>query len=339
MPGTPGCPWRTAALPPIGGALSGDPEDFIVDELPAYLPSGEGTHWFVRIQKRGLSTAEAIELLARAAGCEPRDVGSAGRKDKHAVTTQWLSLPVAPVDPGDARLALLESAPHGNKLRMGHLRANRFTMCLRGLHPDAADRLPVLAAALAQGVPNYFGPQRFGRFNLKDALRFAAAPQKRVRDPRFLASVLQSAIFNRWLGARVADGLLDTALQGDVLARRETGGQFVCADAATDAERVRQGEVDPTGPLPGPRMREAEGEAAAREEVACAAFGTDRGLRALSRFAPGGRRVARLVAEDLELAIEGDTLHAAFTLPPGAFATTLLAELTHPEGGDLRVPG
>ena len=97
VPGTAGCPYRTAALPPIGGHLSREPEDFVVDELPAYTPEGAGEHWFVRVRKVGLSTEQARRMLARAAGINPRTIGAAGRKDTVAVTTQWMSLPVEPV--------------------------------------------------------------------------------------------------------------------------------------------------------------------------------------------------------------------------------------------------
>lgn len=336
LPGSEHCPYRTAALPPIGGRIGDDPADFQVDERPAYAPAGDGEHHFVRIRKTGLSTPEAVDLLAAAAGVDRREIGYAGRKDKHAVTTQWLSLPAPPVAPADPRIELLETARHGRKLRLGHLAANRFTIRLVALHDDAPARLPALVAAIAHGVPNYFGPQRFGRFGLRDALNFARDPRRRVKDPRFFASVLQSAVFNRWLGDRTRDGLLDVALAGDVLRKRDTGGLFTCADAAEDTARVAAGALDPMGPLPGPKLMPAHDLAAEREQTAAAAYGTDLALGAIGRFAPGTRRVSRLVAEDLDLRWEGASLVARFTLPAGCYATTLLAELCHPATGDLR---
>lgn len=336
LPGGPGCPWATAGLPGVGGRLALDPDDFVVDEIPAYAPRGEGDHWFVRVRKRGLETAEAREMLARAAGVDPRDVGFAGRKDKWAVTTQWFSLPAEPVDPGDERLDILERARHPHKLRIGHVRANRFRVRLRDVDPAADDRLPALRAALAAGVPNYFGPQRFGRDgrSLEDARRLLAG--RRVRDPRFAFSVLQAAVFNRWLGDRVADGLLHRVLEGDVLRKRETGGLFTCADPAVDQARADAGEIDPTGPLPGPKARPATGPAADREAAALAALGlTADALRPLARFGPGTRRPARLVPEDLDLTLTGPDLIATFTLPAGSYATVVLGELAHPPG-DLR---
>lgn len=290
----------------------------------------------MRLRKTGLSTPAVRQALSRAAGVDPRDVGFAGRKDTHAVTTQWFSLPAKPgaaapeIAPIEG-VEILESARHGRKLRLGHLAGNRFTIRLVGVDPAAGERLPALVAALAGGLPNYYGAQRFGAEgrSLRQALAFADRPRRRVRDPKFLASVLQSAVFNAWLGDRVVDGLLDDAIGGDVLRKRETGGVFVCIDPTADGPRVAAGEVDPTGPMPGPKLMAAEGPAAEREAEAAARFGTDLELGALRRFAPGTRRVARVVPEDLEWAADGADLTVRFTLPAGAFATVVLAELTH----------
>ena len=95
-PGGPLCPWLTADLPGIGGWITADVDDFIVDEVPAYAPSGEGDHWFVRIRKRDCTTDAARRVLARAVDIDPCDVGVAGQKDKRTITTQWMSIPVEP---------------------------------------------------------------------------------------------------------------------------------------------------------------------------------------------------------------------------------------------------
>lgn len=339
LPGGPAAPWLTAALPPLGGHIGPTFEDFVVEEIPAYSPSGEGPHFYIEVEKRGLSTPVLRDALARAAGVKPMDVGFAGRKDAHAVTRQWFSLPVAPVHPaelGEAVRFLAEPVRHANKLRLGHLRGNRFRLRLVDLGPDAEARWPALQAALSPGFPNYFGAQRFGRDarNLPDALAFLENPKRRVRDPEFLASVAQSAVFNTWLGARVGAGALQTALSGDVLRKRETGGLFVCEDAAVDAARVAAGEVDPTGPMPGAKTFAPGPDAAEREATALASLGlTETGLATLRRFAPGTRRAARVVAPDLSLRFEpGDTAVLEFTLPAGSFATVLVGELCHPDG-------
>ena len=134
----------TPDLPGTGGLHKATPEDFIVDELPAYAPSGEGGHTFLRIEKRGLTTAEAIARLCRALGVSPNEVGAAGQKDRQALTRQWISLPN--VDPERALAAsaegvrVLEAARHGHKLRTGHLAGNRFSLTVRGVVPDGARR-------------------------------------------------------------------------------------------------------------------------------------------------------------------------------------------------------
>ncbi len=162
-----GLPKLTNAAVPIPGRLRATPEDFQVDEIPAYLPSGEGEHLFVRFEKRGLTTPEAVRRIAVALGADARDAGWAGLKDRNAVTTQWASFARA-----DRDLALsatvdgvrvLEAARHGNKLRTGHLVGNRFTLRVRDVPSDRhADVGPLLDELARTGVPNYFGEQRFG---------------------------------------------------------------------------------------------------------------------------------------------------------------------------------
>jgi tRNA pseudouridine13 synthase len=322
--------------------LSARPEDFIVEEIPAYAPDGSGDHWFVRVRKVGLSTPRLCTMMADAAGIPPREIGIAGRKDELAVTTQWISLPVEPVDPEDPRVTFLEQDRHRHKLRRGHLKANRFEIRLVGVQPDAEALLPALIERVTQGVPNYFGPQRFGYegSSLGKALAFLDRPRRRVRDPRFLVNVIQAALFNSWLGQRVADGFLDTAIDGDLLRKRETGGLFVCTEPEVDQERAANGEVDAMGPLYGPKMMAAAGLAAEREEELRSSVDLDASAwKTMKRFGPGGRRLSRLVPGDLSVHYENETLLAQFTLPSGAYATTVLAELSQPVDGALLRPG
>ena len=338
LPGTGHCPLLTAGLTGTGGQLTPRPEDFVVDEIPAYEPEGSGDHWFVRIRKTGLSTTAMVRIMAEAAGVHSKDMGVAGRKDEQAVTTQWISLPSDPVDPQDDRIEILEAHRHRHKLRRGHLKANRFKIRLQGVEPDAAERLPELLALIEHGVPNYFGAQRFGYegSSLRKAQAFLARPRKRVRDPRFLVSVLQSALFNIWLGARLNDGLLASALEGDILRKRETGGLFTCDDSTADTQRLSCGELDVMGPLYGPKMMATQMVAHEREGLLReGAKLDDSAWKTMARFGSGGRRVSRVVAQNLEVAVDGQDLHAQFTLPSGCYATTVLAELVHPTGGSL----
>ncbi|MEK6800008.1 MAG: tRNA pseudouridine(13) synthase TruD [Planctomycetota bacterium] len=160
-------PYLTPDLPGAGGVIKRYDEDFIVEELPLYLPSGQGTHVYFQIEKRGLPTLAAIQHLARALGRQPRDIGYAGLKDAHGVTRQMLSL--EHIDPARvssvslSRIKVLSVDRHTNKLKLGHLAGNRFVV---GIRETAEDALPaakqVFDILIRRGVPNYFGPQRFG---------------------------------------------------------------------------------------------------------------------------------------------------------------------------------
>lgn len=343
-------PFVTAGLPGSGGTLKASPEDFRVDELPAYLPSGAGPHLYLRVEKRGRTTRDVLRELAARLGVPERDAGYAGLKDREAVTTQWLSFPAAR-DPDPASLAgdgfrVLEGSRHANKLRTGHVRGNRFAVTVRGgdLEPARA-----CAAALAvRGLPNFFGPQRFGADGRnaevgRAILRAERTPEAgRAARDRFLRrlsiSAWQSAAFNRWLSERMDDGLFATALAGDVLRKLESGGTFVCEDPATDGPRVASFEVSPAGPMPGHRLRPSSaGVPREREERILRAEGMT--LADLARGgdeAQGTWRAARLpVAIALE-PVEGG-YRAAFDLPRGSYATVVMRELmkseaTLPEG-------
>jgi tRNA pseudouridine13 synthase len=339
-------PFVTAGHAGSGGALRRAPEDFRVDEVPSYPPSGTGPHLYLRVEKRGRTTRDALRDLARLLEVPERDAGYAGLKDRDAVATQWLSFPVAR-DPDPRGLSVpgvrvLEVSRHANKLRPGHLRGNRFSVAVRG---GDLERARACAAALAErGLPNFFGPQRFGTLGRNAEVGRALLRGERTEEARRAArdrflrrlsiSAFQALLFNRWLAERIEDGLFATALRGDVLKKLETGGLFTCEDPAADGPRVARFEVSPAGPMFGHRMRAAAGEALVREERLLAEEGVS--IDDLARGggeAEGTRRVARLpVAVGLEPLEDG--YRATFDLPRGSYATVLLRELTkaEPEG-------
>lgn len=160
-------PYLTPDIAPIRAAIKRRYEDFRVEEIPAYEPCGEGTHCYFRIEKAGLATMRAVHDIARALGVPARDIGVAGLKDARGVTIQTLSL--EHVDPERIRnldiprITILDVSRHGNKLKIGHLRGNRFVIRLRDVEADRLDDLSAACETLAKrGVPNYFGQQRFG---------------------------------------------------------------------------------------------------------------------------------------------------------------------------------
>lgn len=168
-------PYLTTDVPGIGGVIRKRPEDFFVQEIPAYEPSGDGEHVMCEIQKVGLSTFEACDRIGRALDVNPRDIGFAGMKDTNAVTRQYLTVPRVTEEQlmsiQTPQLSVLSAARHINKLRLGHLKANRFAVKIREADPATVVRLrPVLDRLEREGMPNFFGEQRFGRRGDNDLL-------------------------------------------------------------------------------------------------------------------------------------------------------------------------
>ena len=339
-------PLLTGDLPGTGGLTRLSETDFRVEELPLYEASGTGEHLYLTVEKTGRTTPEIARELAEALGVRERDVGTAGLKDKRAVTVQRLSVPaLAPDAEARARgltgrgFRVLSVARHENKLRPGHLRGNRFRIVVRGVLPDALLRAQAVCARLSSsGVANLFGPQRFGRRGDNAALGRALLLReewaiKAGRD-RFLRrmalSALQSELFNRCLAARISDGLFADALDGDVLKKRVTGGLFVCEDAAVDTGRVRAGEVDPAGPLPGHSLFAAKGTALLREQAVLDDAALDvRSFAAGGAEMEGARRPYRIPVEGLTAtaAEEADALVLEFSLGKGSYALSVLREV------------
>jgi tRNA pseudouridine13 synthase len=334
----------TQALPGTGGLFKATPEDFFVEEQPAYLPSGEGTHTFLFIEKRGLNTEEALQRLCRALGVARDAAGAAGMKDRQAVTRQWVSLPG--VDPEAAKavsiegVTVLQAARHGNKLRTGHLRGNRFRVTVRGLScpmDDAISRAhAIIEALMATGLPNRFGAQRFGARgdNAARGRELIIAGEGARRMPkgerRLLISAFQSELFNQCLEARIADGLLRTAIAGDMLKKRDTGGMFVCEDLADGQARLDAGTLDITGPMFGSRMIGPPPGSAAndRETAILTASGvTPAHFAKLGSLAEGTRRPYTVPIEAPEITAEADALTLSFALPSGSYATVLIDEV------------
>ncbi len=322
-------------LTPSGGAIRVHDEDFRVTEIPAYLPSGKGSHFYLRVRKVGHTTRDLVSAL-QAAGVPDRRIGVAGLKDKRAVTEQWLSVPWASADAAatafDAleNVEILETSRHRNKLGVGHLHGNRFEVRIRHAGPEAAERAGAIVDALVRdGMPNWFGPQRFGRYgrNAVDGLRILAGervPGDR-RLQRFFLSAVQSLVFNRLLADRIRDGSYGTVLAGDWATKHDTGGVFRIDDAEAERPRAARFEISALLPLHGRKVRISAGEPGRREEEVLRSFGiawTDLTGRR------GDRRATRVRVHDPQVAARADGCLLAFTLPKGAYATSLLREVT-----------
>jgi tRNA pseudouridine13 synthase len=351
-------PLWTRDLPGIGGQFKASPDDFEVEEIPLYEPSGEGQHLYLWIEKEGLAGGDMLSRVASHLGIRRRDIGAAGIKDKEAVTRQWISVPAhkLEVDDYDAllgawsdRLRVLEARKHRNKLRRGHLAGNRFKLTLRGLEisqDDALERGRAIAEVLMRdGLPNYYGLQRFGDGGSTLELGLGLLgddpdAKKTVKGNRFLRrlaiNAVQSHLFNGVLRTRIERSLVETALLGDALQKTDTGGTFVAGeDDLEDAQRrLDLGKLVVTGPMPGPDMLETTDDAAQLEQSVYAAEGVDVSLfENYQRLAPGTRRKLQVSVGEVELEANVDDSAAVdvrFELPSGSYATVLLRELSEP---------
>jgi tRNA pseudouridine13 synthase len=329
-------PLLTAELPGIGGRIRVQVDDFEVEEVPSYEPCGTGDHLFLWVEKRGMAPEYFARTIAQKLGISPGAVGTAGLKDRHALTRQWVSVP-RECEPNVGKLEgegirVLKTGRHTNKLKPGHLRGNRFRILIR-----QADRSGNAEAILdrirTQGLPNFYGPQRFGRDGSTVALGLqclAGKAPRRIRPFlfRFALSAVQSLLFNDYLARRIRDGLYRTVLPGDVLAKWPVGGLFVAQDVATEQARFDAKQIVTAGPMFGKKTFPAEGVAAEREAMVL----RDNGLSPVSfagfgKLVLGTRRHNLVYLDDLAAAWEPDGLRLAFTLPAGSYATVLLAEV------------
>jgi len=337
-------PCLCADIPGVGGTIKQVPEDFVVEEIPAYAPCGEGDFLYLWIEKRDLAAEQLVSHLARALGIAHQDVGAAGMKDRQAVTRQYVSVPVrcqARLEGlAHERFRVLRVERHRNKLRPGHLKGNAFSVLVRGVSAGALEKAQAICQRLLRwGLPNYVGEQRFGRdletlrlgFDLLRGARHPAdIPRARRKFLLRLAlSAVQAALFNQALAERMALGLLHQVQAGDVMQVTATGGPFVATDPAREQARFDARETVIAGPMFGRKMRAAAGEVAARESRLLEQSGLC--LESFSRFdklTVGTRRPYLVWPQELSVAEDDQGLRLSFGLPPGSYATMLLREFT-----------
>ncbi len=324
------------------------PEDFRVDEDLGFSPSGEGEHSLLHIRKRNRNTDQIARQLARHAGVRARDVSYCGLKDRVAVTSQWFSVWLPGKEDPDWSsieeddLKILEQSRHLRKLQRGALQGNRFEIVLRKIQGAQGEIEKRLSQIKRQGVPNYFGEQRFGRDggNLSSAQTMFEG--KRIKD-RFLRglylSSARSFLFNEVLAERVRKGNWNTILPGEAIMLAGSRSYFVCDQVDEEiTQRLKDNDIHPSGPLWGRGELSAQGEVGELEKTVMASH---------SLFCEGlekaglkqERRALRLLVNDLQWTwldeLEQETSHEkrtpdlqlTFTLPAGAYATALLREI------------
>lgn len=331
---------RAHGLPRPRAGFRAVPEDFLVEEVLGFSLTGHGEHLWLFVEKTGLNTMDVVSALARASGQRQQDIGYAGLKDRQAVTRQWFSLrrdaDLDPASLADARIRIIEQAHNTRKLQRGSHRGNRFVITLRDL-AGVTDSLEAgVALVMEKGVPNYFGPQRFGHAgnNVANAEALFGGTLHKV--PRYKRGIYLSAarafLFNDLLARRVDAGNWDRELEGDVMALAGSSSVFQAehGDAAL-AERLAALDIHPTGPLwgHGQPMTSAQSEAL-EQAVAGAHPVLSAGLATAGMKQE--RRPLRLVPESAGLSAGNGQVVIEFSLARGAFATSVLRELVEAQG-------
>jgi tRNA pseudouridine13 synthase len=327
------------------------PEDFEVDEILGFEATGSGPHALLHVRKRGANTEWVARELARAAGCKPFEVGFAGLKDRHAVTTQYFTVPRGRraaaefLGASGEGYEVIAAAEHHRKLPRGALEGNRFAIVVRQCRADPAQIDARLLALRDGGVPNYFGEQRFGRDagNLvavwREAQKLAsldgAVPgarrgrggDARSADGGFVLSAARSLVFNAILGERVRLGTWNALAPGDVANLDGRGSVFPVEEVdAALAGRCAAMDVHPTAPLIGAGESLARGAVLELEQAVAARFPEAAAVVAAARM-NAERRALRLRVRDLDYHYAGDVLTVRFALSAGSFATTVLREI------------
>jgi tRNA pseudouridine13 synthase len=341
-------PYITDGLEGIGGTIRAHPEDFIVEEVPLYEPSGYGSHLYVNITKRSQTTRDIQVQLAELFKVRPRNIGTAGLKDKHAVTTQTFSILVERKDikAGEAleriegRLDVKANWAkfHGNKFRAGHLIGNKFKIVITDLRMStskAVERAKRIVDVIhRRGFPNYYGTQRMGKNgqNVHEGWEIIQGT-KMIKDrwlSKLMVSAYQSYLCNRYLAERVKRGLFGSALLGDIAKKHDTGGIFWVNNPEIEQARFDAQEFSFTAPIFGYKMSQPFGEPGRLENEVFEESGvpmeTFEGMKLT-----GTRRFGRLTPR-VKVAETQIGVRLSFMLNKGGYATTLLREFMKVDG-------
>jgi tRNA pseudouridine13 synthase len=335
-------PPRAYGETPVSGALRVEATDFVVEERLGFEPDGGDAHRLILVEKIGANTLFVARALAVRAGRQASDVGFAGQKDRRAVARQWFSVPSARAAAsfvgyaGEGFRVLAEHA-HSRKLRRGALAGNHFRIRVRGLQGDGSAIAARIERLVATGMPNYFGTQRFGVDGanigrVRQWIESGRLPRRREARS-FLLSSARALAFNAVLGARVEANTWNRLLPGEIVNLR--GSRSVFASEHPDEalqQRLREGDVSPTGPLCGAGGLLPGGEAGRIEAAALEAV-TPLPLLLSVAGLRGERRALVVRPESIRHQLAAEALELEFDLPRGAFATSLLREIL-----DVRVP-
>ena len=323
---------RAYPQPQHQGTLKATPEDFQVDEILGFEPSGEGEHVLLQIRKRNANSDWVGKQLAHYAGVKARDVGFSGLKDRHAVTTQWFSIPCKTTDWRSFQadgVEVLASHRHRQKLRRGVHRGNRFQITVKNINRDPEALIERVELIRANGVPNYFGQQRFGRENIIQAERMFDGT---IRPKRHLKSIYLSAarayLFNCVLSQRIALATWNRGQAGDVMILDGRNSFFKVEQIDHDIEtRLNHFDIHPSGPLWGEgKLASSQGVANLEQQIANKHLKLSQGLEKFST--DQGRRSLRALVKNFTIdLLNKEQVTLEFELTKGVYATTVLREL------------
>ncbi len=308
-------PYLTSDIPALGGEIKQTADEFTVEEIPSYLPSGSGQHFYLKIKRQNMNTDDVIKVLKNLFAIPEKEIGKAGLKDRNATTIQTFSLSLGanfPIETikstiaKDARLELLSVDRHINKIKTGHLKGNRFWITINDINPDL-QAIEKIVEQINKGIPNFFGEQRFGSKgdNAARGLRILKGEKEMNHHmEKLMLSALQSELFNQYLVKRLNQGQLFEKLEGDVVIYQEA-----------------------TGPLFGDKMLLPSGAPSEWEKQVL-----QENNLTLEDFShpliPGGRRAIVLIPEELKFELKERQLFLSFILPKGAYATQITREFT-----------
>jgi tRNA pseudouridine13 synthase len=322
-----------------------EPEDFRVEEELSFAPSGDGPHWLLKVEKRSANTRWVAAEIARIAGVPVGDVGYAGLKDRHAVCVQWFSVPVRAqsaefwLEVRTDEYRILDVQANMRKLKRGALSGNRFRIRLRKVAWSREQLETKLSALRAHGVPNYFGPQRFGRdgYNLDRVAHWVQSAKKPPgRTERgFALSAARALIFNAVLARRVQEADWSRLEPGDLASLDGSGSHFRVTTVDDELrQRVQAFDVHPSGPLWGRGDPETSGNVRDTELAVAREFQAVADLLAAEGLVQE-RRALRCGIRDLAVEADAGTLTLSFGLGRGQFATAVLREICEFSGEPL----
>lgn len=317
--------------PQASGLIKASPSDFIVEEELGFTPTGEGEHVFIKIEKTGLNTADVCKRISKALKLSVRQITYSGLKDKNAKTLQWLSFPWPIKKPLDCsvldseQLRVLEVTRHQKKLRIGTHKANRFVIRVTQVS-SMTDIVERIERIKSNGVPNYFGEQRFGRFgnNLQFAQRLFVEDET-IRDRKLQGLVLSAArshLFNMLVSQRIASNAFEQIIDGDILQLAGSRSHF-SADI-NDVElknRLRDKDIDITAPMIGEDIVLND----VAQEVLADYSEWIQGLQ--KQRMNTEHRAIRVIPKHFEFTQEDEAFTVSFELPTGSFATAVLREI------------